>query len=389
MVRFLAITLLATLAGASTVSAFAQSAPSAAATVPWPTLTVQNSGTANQLIGISPVSESVAWASGAGGTYTRTTDGGKTWKAGVVPGAEALQFRDVQGISDKVAYLLSIGNNPTDFRIYKTEDGGKHWSLQFENQLPGAFYDCFAFWTPNRGIAISDSVNGRFPDIKTRDGGENWFDIGDHLPKAEPGEASFSSSGTCVATHGSSHAWIATGGSKNAHIYATNDSGNTWTRNNVPTVQGTPSSGVFSVAFRDRWHGIEGAGELASPTTHQKNIARSCDGGRNWELTRGTPFVGAVYGLAYANTTRLLPDVESSAAEAGESSRSACKQYSEGPQQWRTVVATGPGGAAWSATEGEGWHLLPGVTNYWGVSFASPKAGWFVGTGGRILKISF
>ena len=49
----------------------------------------------------------------------------------------------------------------------QTVDGGAHWTLQFQNQNPDAFYDCFAFWTPKRGIAISDSVNGRFPDLRT------------------------------------------------------------------------------------------------------------------------------------------------------------------------------------------------------------------------------
>src|SRR5437868_4902628 len=79
-----------------------------------PKLTPQNSGTTQLLIAVSPVNSRVVWASGAGGTFVRTLDGGKTWTAGVVPGAEALQFRDVQGVSDKVAYLQSIGNNTTE-----------------------------------------------------------------------------------------------------------------------------------------------------------------------------------------------------------------------------------------------------------------------------------
>ena len=58
---------------------------------------------------MSPVNSRVVWASGVGGTYVLTTDGGTTWKAGVVPGAEALQFRDVEGVSEKVAYLLAAG----------------------------------------------------------------------------------------------------------------------------------------------------------------------------------------------------------------------------------------------------------------------------------------
>ena len=135
-----------------------------------PKLTPQNSGTTQLLIAVSPVNSRVVWAAGTGGTYVVTTDGGETWKAGVVPGAESLQFRDVHGVSDKVAYLMSIGNNTTDFRIYKTVDGGATWTIQFKNETVNAFYDCFAFWTPNRGITHSDSVNGVFPDIRTTDG---------------------------------------------------------------------------------------------------------------------------------------------------------------------------------------------------------------------------
>ena len=52
-----------------------------------PTLTPQSSGTTQRLQAISPVNNRVAWASGTGGTFTVTTDGGATWHAGVVPGA--------------------------------------------------------------------------------------------------------------------------------------------------------------------------------------------------------------------------------------------------------------------------------------------------------------
>src|SRR5215472_17176660 len=67
-----------------------------------PTITPQDSGTTSGLIAVSPVNPQVVWASGRNGTFTVTTDGGETWKAGVVPGAEALQFRDVQAFSARV-----------------------------------------------------------------------------------------------------------------------------------------------------------------------------------------------------------------------------------------------------------------------------------------------
>jgi len=138
-------------------------------------------------------------------------------------GCRGAAFRDVQGVSDKVAYLLSIGNG-TDSRIYKTTDGGATWTLQFQNQDSFAFYDCFAFWTPTRGIAQSDSVNGRFPVIRTTDG-TTWQDIGNNLPPALPGESSFASSGTCVATQGRNNAWIVTGGASPSRVLATKDGG--------------------------------------------------------------------------------------------------------------------------------------------------------------------
>ena len=176
-----------------------------------PTLTPQDSGTTNGLIAVWPVNPQVVWASGRNGTFTVTTDGGETWNAGVVPGAEALQFRDVQAFSARVAYLMSIGDNPTDFRVYKTLDGGATWTIQFENQIPTGFYDGFAFWTPRRGILHGDSVNGVFPDFRTTDG-MTWQDISSNMPPALPGEVSFASSGTCVTTQGGRNAWIATGG---------------------------------------------------------------------------------------------------------------------------------------------------------------------------------
>ena len=47
------------------------------------------------------------------------------------------------------------------------------------------------------------------------------------------------------------------------------------------------------------------------------------------------------------------------------------------------------GDAAWTPDEGFTWFPLPGVSGFWAVAFANPKAGWFVGNNGQILKISF
>ena len=101
----------AALACADPSSPTLESVPSdeTAAAVKAPTLELQQSGTANRLQAISPVNANVVWASGVGGTFALTTNGGKRWRSGVVPGADLLQFRDVHGVSAKVAYLLAAG----------------------------------------------------------------------------------------------------------------------------------------------------------------------------------------------------------------------------------------------------------------------------------------
>ena len=331
-----------------------------------PTLTPQNSGTTQGLIAISPVNSRVVWAAGRGGTFLLTTDGGATWKAAVVPGAETLQFRDVQGVSEKVAYLQSIGNNPTDFRIYKTVDGGASWTMQFQNQNPSAFYDCFSFWTPQRGISHSDSVNGVFPDLRNTDG-KTWQDISGTMPPALPGEASFAASGTCVATQGGMNAWIATGGSTIARILSTRDGGDTWNAYDTPLVS-SPSAGAFTVAFRDPWHGIVGGGDLDPSDPNNARTATSSDGGHTWKLTNAPPVTGAIFGLSYVG-------------------RAGGDQDEDGGQA--VVITANAGGAAWTPDEGNTWFALPGVSGYWAVAFASPKAGWLVGVNGTILRINF
>jgi photosystem II stability/assembly factor-like uncharacterized protein len=327
-----------------------------------PRLAPQVSGTTQRLQAVSPVNDKVVWASGLGGTFAVTTNGGNTWQSRVVPGAASLQFRDVYGVSQKVAYLLSAGEG-SDNRIYRTTDGGDTWTLQFQaGPDPRNFYDCFDFWSPDRGITFADAVDGRFPVIRTLNG-RTWQDIGDRLPAAQEGEAGFAASGTCVATLGGKRAWIATGAAARARILATTDGGASWKAYNTPIVQGTPSSGGFSVAFRDPFRGILAGGELDPALPQGPNVAVSNDGGKSWS-TDGigqNPFPGAIFGLSY------VPGF-------GQ----------------RTVVATGPGGTAWSRDEGHTWtNLAADVTGFWAVAFVGRKAGWLVGTEGRILKVSF
>ncbi len=252
------------------------------------TSTIQTSHTAENLRGISTPATNVAWASGTHGTYLRTIDGGSTWNVAQVPGAESLDFRDVEAFSADLAYLLAAGPGDQS-RIYKTTDAGHTWSLQFTNKDPKGFFDCMAFWNPKRGIAVGDPVNNKFELISTEDGGKTWKPIPpDDLPPAIAGEGAFAASGTCIAVQGKKNVWFATGG-KAARVFHSSDASKSWTVAETPIVHGADSTGIFSIAFRDSKHGVIAGGDYQHPEADGPNLGVSNDGGRTWVLSPVSP----------------------------------------------------------------------------------------------------
>jgi photosystem II stability/assembly factor-like uncharacterized protein len=320
-------------------------------------VTPQVSNTSQLLIGLFAVDDLVVWAGGAGGTFLRTTDGGAHWKTGVVPGAEAIQFRDVQAVDSLTAWLLSIPSGDSA-RIYRTIDGGEHWTLQFQNHDPAAFYDCFAFWDQRRAIAISDAVRGRVPILLTSDGGDHWSLLAEmKAPAADSGEGSPAASGTCVVAQPPGSAWIGTtGGKQGARVLRTTDAGQTWTAAVTPIGNRIPGAGIFTLQFRDALRGFA-AGSEDSSRVPSARIAGTTDGGLTWRLLGEPAFKGTVYGLGTV------------------------------PGRARTLIATGPGGASISDDDGETWRPLA-PDNYWSVMFSSSHTGWMVGPRGRIARVT-
>ncbi len=318
-----------------------------------------DSGSQELLIGISPVSESVVWVSGTGGTYGRTLDGGTSWELGVVPGADSLQFRDVHGVAADTAYLLSIGSGEQS-RIYKTESGGADWQLQFVNAEPAGFFDCMGFWDAHSGIAFSDSFDGSFYVIATADGGATWKRVPPEvLPAARPGEGSFAASGHCLSVSGDSTVWIGTGANESgfARVLRSTDRGRSWAFAETPLPAGA-TSGFTSMAFAGRGNGAALGGDVADMESLADNVALTEDGGRTWALAPRPSFPGPVYGATYVPGAPVP-----------------------------TLVAVGPMGVAVTADQGASWQTLS-TENHWSVAFASPHVGWAIGMDGRITRIA-
>lgn len=324
-----------------------------------PGLESVRSGTTALLQAVSAPTERVAWVSGHRAAVLRTRDGGVSWERLVVPGAAAdsLEFRDVYAVDADTAYLLAAGPGSRS-RIYKTTDAGHSWALQFTNRDSSAFYDCFDFWSPQRGVAMSDAVQGHLLVRRTTDGGVHWdLPPADSLPPAQKGEGGFAASGTCIVALAGRFAWIGTGAADTARVLRSDDSGRTWRAATTPVAAGS-FAGIASVAFRDTLHGIVLGGKLGSPAEFTDNVAVTDDGGRTWRLAGRPGFSGAVYGAAIV------------------------------PGRPGSIVAAGPRGLAYSADDGATWATLDTLA-YWSVGFASRRLGWAVGPAGRVTRIRF
>jgi photosystem II stability/assembly factor-like uncharacterized protein len=317
----------------------------------------QQSGTKARLRGLAVVDKNVAWATGTQGTYVRTTDGGITWKAGNVPGADSLDFRDVHAFDGQRAFLLSIGEGEKS-RIYQTVDGGLTWALRFTNQDPRGFLDAIAFWDAGHGIAMGDAVDGRFTILTTDNGGVTWQQPPrETIPLAEKGEGAFAASGTCLVVQGERNAWFGTGGATVARVFRSTDRGQSWTVHDTPIPAGNPSAGIFSLAFRDALHGVAVGGDFKNPDQATRVVANTSDGGLTWTTPKG-PGPGG-----YRSVVCFVPGTTKP-----------------------TVVAAGPTGSDLSSDGGETWSPLS-KTGFHAVAFASPiDGGWGVGDDGTIAR---
>jgi photosystem II stability/assembly factor-like uncharacterized protein len=315
---------------------------------------LQTSNVTARLRGISAVNDRIAWASGSGSTVLRTDDGGVTWnRIAVTP--DAVDFRDIDAIGEKTAYVLSIGNGAAS-RIYKTADRGINWTLQFKNEDPKAFLDAMSFWDADHGLVIGDSIERQLYILTTSNGGHDWTRVApEHLPSALVNEGAFAASGTNIALFGKGYAWIGLGSAERARVLRTADGGKTWKVFETP-IKSSQSSGIFSIAFRDEKHGVIVGGDYQKEQDATDNVAVTSDGGETWTLTRGLS--------GFRSVVAFIPGTQ-------------------------TLIALGPAGGDYSADDGHTWSTLPGP-GFDTFSFApQQRFGWASGARGAIGRIKF
>ncbi len=323
------------------------------------TWVLENSGSSASLRGVSVVDANIAWASGSGGTFLRTVDGGKTWTHSVVPGAETLDFRGIHAFTAERAILMSSGEGAKS-TLYETEDAGHTWTLLFPNPDPKGFFDSLAFADPAHGALLGDPVSGSFALFLTADQGRHWARA--TLPPALPGEGAFAASNSSLAIRKCKHGkrceiFFATGGIGAARVFHSRDSVH-WNVIPTPLRNDAAGAGIFSVALDSKTQLVAAGGDYAKPRESAHAIALSANAAvprPQWTEPSGARPRG------YRSSVVFLQD----------------------PGVW---ITTGPNGSEVSRDNSQSWTPFDdGSFN--AIGGHSAQACWAVGPQGRIARL--
>jgi photosystem II stability/assembly factor-like uncharacterized protein len=256
--------------------------------------TTQTSGTANQFLTVSTVSDQIGWAAGVGPTVVRTVNGGTTWTSATGTGITG----DVYNIYAWSANDALCTTSPGATFIYKTTNGGTTWTQVYT--LAGGFINAIQMVSTTEGYAEGDPVGGKWTILKTTDGGNTWARMATE-PTQVGAEAGWNNSLQIIGNN----MWFGTNATK---VYRSTDLGLTWTSGAttgtvntyavhyntasvglaggtamvLSTNGGTSYSAVTNPGTAGNINGIEGAGSDWWAIRSGNTIYRSTNGAANW-----------------------------------------------------------------------------------------------------------
>ena len=209
----------------------------------------------------------VAIAVGDVGNVAMTSDGGVTWSTSGFSSREAPMRLVVSAPS--TCWVVGTGG-----LIAKSTDGGAHWKVLHQDTMIPELYDAF-FPDDQNGIVIGQMVvmNGQSESLaqvimRTQDGGLTWST---EIPDMDYlGELSFVDR---------NYGWIA-----GQRLYRTTDGGTTWQRLASPA-----QTAISGLKFFDRANGLC----WSTPSTGsdmRTSLYATTDSGNSWTCTLDTLF---------------------------------------------------------------------------------------------------
>ena len=310
-----------------------------------------NSPISGSVRGLSPLTEEIAWATGAGGVWMVTIDGGLTWTNGIIDGLDTVDFRDIEAINAATAIAISSGQPAV---IYKTTDAGISWQKVYEGNQ-NDFFNGMVFVDERLGFAYGDPVDGSWVILRTSDGGDTW-ELLQNTPSASEGEAGFAASGSTMVME-EDEIWLASGGSQSRIFYSQNRGGR-WEVVETPIQQGAPSQGIFSLCIIDNRNLIAVGGDYEAPDDNSNNIILSHDDGMSWVSNNGIKPSGYRSGVTY------FP-------------------------RFHWVIAVGPNGSDYSIDGGENWERFSDEGFHAVKLSKSGGSVWAAGSEGRVARLDF
>ena len=260
---------------------------------------------------------------------------------------DTLNVRSMALVGETV-FALSIANPAY---LYKNS------KLVYSESDPDVFYDSMDFWNAQEGIAMGDPTEDCLSILITRDGGENWYKIPcKQLPKAVNGEAAFAASDTNISIVGD-HVWIASGGVASRVFYSSNR-GHSWTVFETPIVQGTPTTGMYSIDFYDSKNGFAVGGDYTQPKSNINTMIKTSDGGQTWYA------VGDDNNPGYRSCVQYVPNSDAKGLIA---------------IGFEGIDYSSDTGASWTSLSDEGFYTFRFLND--SIAFAAGK--------GRIVQLEF
>ncbi len=303
---------------------------------------------------ISIVNPDVVWANAYDGSgngknllaFTKTVDGGDTWKPGKYNGVpSAYKVSCLTAVDSLEAWVAlystdaAVGNGG----IYATTDGGKSWTHQtsaaFDNK--NSFPDIVYFWNDKVGVCMGDPVNNYFEIYTTTDGGKNWIPV----PTANIPLALFSGEYGYTNLYAVSDSIIWFGTNK-GRVFKSTDRGYHW------TVSSTGLSDLSTLGFHNDSIGV------ASYTSYNQDgsisgfqMVKSTDGGKTWKTVSPS-------GIYYKSDLAVVPHAPGMLVSTGISQKMSMN------------------GSSYSLDEGNTWTQLDDSIQYTSVKFYNSAVGW-------------